>query len=42
MIDFNGDILMFKIFGDLLGFLLYLLLLLELGDGLVGQAKLHL
>ena len=41
--DTIKDVLTFKIYGDLLGLLLYLfLLLLELGDGLTRKAELHL
>lgn len=40
--DSTKGILTFKIPGDLIGFLLRLLLLLELGNGLTGKAELHL
>jgi hypothetical protein len=41
-IDSTKGILTFKILGDLISFLLCLLLLLELGNGLTGKAKLRL
>lgn len=41
--DSIRDILMFKIYDDLLDFFLcFSFLLFELGDGLAGKAELHL